>query len=218
MIFYALLTLLVLLFAFVDVWYIVRFVVIAVKSRFNRRNTEKDPYTVGELTGDFVKSGIVLPSDLDVFVHMNNSKYFKEFDLARIEMAAELGFLDVLKKHGGLFVVGAGNIRYKKSMKLFQTYKIRTRIVCWDERAFYVEQEMVTTGGSTVTATMNTKIAMKGITTDVFIRAFCGDLLPSPDATDEIESWQETLAVSSKYLQSNGVIRKRRGSITSLNR
>ncbi len=186
-------------------------------SRFNRRDTKRNPYTVGELTSDFVKTGIVLPSDLDIFVHMNNSKYFKEFDLARIQMAAEIGFLEVLKKHGGIFVVGAGNIRYKKPMKLFQTYKIRTRIVSWDERAFYVEQEIV--AGSKVTAAMETKIAMKGITTDIFIQEFCGDLLPSPDATDEIESWKETLDVSSgKLSNGGGLIHKRRGSITSLNR
>lgn len=213
--FFTLLAFLLPVFAFLDVWYILRFVFIAIKSRFNQRDTKRNPYTVEELTKVFNNTGIVLPSDLDVFLHMNNSKYFKEFDLARIDMAAQIGFLEVLKKHGGVFVVGAGNIRYKKSLKLFQTFKISTRIVSWDERAFYVEQEMVTANG-TVAAAMDTKIAMKGITTDVFIQEFCGDMVSSPDATVGIESWMETLVATSK--SSNGVVLKRSPSITSLQR
>ena len=218
MFFYVLLIVLALLFAFVDVWYIARFLVIAACSRFNRRDTKKCPYTVGELTSNFIKKGIVLPSDLDAFLHMNNSKYLKEFDLARIEMAAQIGFLEVLKKHRGLFVVGAGNIRYRKSLKLFQTYSIKTRIVCWDERAFYVEQEMITSKGF-VAAAMDTKIAMKGITTDVFIKEFCGEVLPSPDATEEIESWKNILEQSKGgHLQNGDIVQQRRPSITSLHR
>ena len=223
--FYALLILFVLLFAFVDVWYIARFVVIALKTRFNRRDTQKQPYTVDELTRVFQTRGMVLPSDLDAFLHMNNSKYFKEFDLSRISMAAEIGFLEVLKKHGGIFVVGAGSISYKKAMKLFQRYLIKTRIVCWDERAFYVQQEMLTAAGR-VAASMDCKIAMKGITTDTFIREFCGEVLPSPEPTQAISSWRDTLTtMKSVATEGEGEEgsnycsqRKRRRSITSLER
>jgi len=31
-------------------------------------------------------------------------------------------------------------IRFKRPLKLFQRYSIRTEVVCWDERAFYLEQ------------------------------------------------------------------------------
>ena len=217
MVLLSVLAVLFLLFAFVDVWYIIRFLLIAVRSRFNKRDFQRHPYTEEELTKDFTNKGIVLPSDLDVFLHMNNSKFFKEFDLARIDMAAKIGFLDVLKKHGGFFVVGAGNIRYRRSLKLFQRYAIKTRIVNWDEKAFYIEQKMIISKGF-VAAVMYTKIAMKGITTEVFIKEFCGENIPSPEPTAEIKSWSESLELSSKSLNGEVPPLMRRHSITSLQR
>ena len=190
-----------LLFAYVDVWYLIRFFVMIYLGRQRRRDLHKSPYTKKELTRTSVTSGIVLPSDIDAFLHMNNSKYMREFDLCRASMAAEIGFIDIVQKHGGFFAMNAGSIRYRRSMKLFQRYTIETQIVGWDDDSIYMEQRMKSKNGF-VSALLLSKFAVRGITVEKCISEMCGDFVPSPEPSPDMKAWIESVDLSSKKLRS----------------
>lgn len=192
------------LFAFVDVWYFIRFFVMFLigirRNRCNKKNT-----TQKDLLKDYVASSIVLPSDIDPFLHMNNSKYMKEYDMARIKMAGELGFLAaVSQKKGAFLVMAASSIRYRRSMKLFQRFTVHSRLTHWEKDSFYLEQKTITPDGF-ITSVLMTKYAVRGIEmNDILSQCISspGSLSP-PEPSPELSSWIESLHHSSNRLRNN---------------
>lgn len=83
----------------------------------------------------------VWPNDLDVFRHMNNARYLALLDLGRTDLMARSGFDRTIAERGWYPVVGAQTITYKRSLKLWQRFVVTTRVLGFDERAVYMEQE-----------------------------------------------------------------------------
>jgi len=82
----------------------------------------------------------VWPNDLDLFMHMNNGAYLTIMDLGRIDMLVRAGMLKGVLKNRWYPVVVGETIRFKRPMKLFRRYHIKTEVLCWDHRAFYIQQ------------------------------------------------------------------------------
>lgn len=82
----------------------------------------------------------VLPTDLDVYLHVNNGSYLQMMDVARTHYLADLGAFSALRERGWYPVVAASTMTYKRSMRLGQAFEITTRVLGWDERVFYLEQ------------------------------------------------------------------------------
>ncbi len=83
---------------------------------------------------------IVNPFDLDTNFHMNNGRYLSIMDLGRIDLLLRSGVLGKLLKAGYYPVVASESIRFKKSLELFQAFKIVTEIESWDEKDFFLLQ------------------------------------------------------------------------------
>lgn len=95
-------------------------------------------------TGILSKSTItfcVLPTDIDVLMHMNNGRYFSFLDLARINLMIRNNVFSILKKNGIYPVVASEMIRFKKSLNLFQRFQITTQIIGWDDTFFYIAHQ-----------------------------------------------------------------------------
>lgn len=82
----------------------------------------------------------VLPTDLDVLRHVNNGVYLSMMDLARVDLMIRAGLARKLRQHGWHPVVVAQTIRFRRSLTLFQSFTIETRVLGWDEKAFVLEQ------------------------------------------------------------------------------
>ena len=80
-------------------------------------------------------------TDLDPLFHVNNGKYFSLMDIARTDLMTRAGTLKILSKKGIYPVVASESIKFKKSLKLFQSFEIRTQVLGWDERNFYLKQD-----------------------------------------------------------------------------
>lgn len=87
----------------------------------------------------------VLPSSIDRNGHMNNSMYIYELNFARKKLFNALGIWDVMEKHAANMVIQAQTIRYRRELKLWQQYRILSRIVTWDDekKVFYIESKFV---------------------------------------------------------------------------
>lgn len=81
----------------------------------------------------------VLPHDLDAFGHMNNGRYLQIMDVARMEWMLQTGVAGAIRQHRWSPLLGGGVIRYRHSLKLLQHYRVRTRLLGWDHRWFYLE-------------------------------------------------------------------------------
>lgn len=83
----------------------------------------------------------VLPSDLDLLMHVNNGVYFSFMDFGRWDMIFRNGSYDLAKKNGWYSVVAGETIKFKRSLKLWDKFQLRTRIVGHDEKYFFIEQK-----------------------------------------------------------------------------
>jgi acyl-CoA thioesterase FadM len=82
----------------------------------------------------------VWPNDIDFNFHLNNARYLNVMDYGRIHLLARSGLLKPALKARWTPVVGAVWITYRRSLQLWASYQLATRLVCWDERWFYFEQ------------------------------------------------------------------------------
>lgn len=99
-------------------------------------------------------SFMVLPNDLDVYRHMNNSRYLALMDLGRMDLVWRSPLGRAAQQHGWFPIVAAIDIQYKKSLKLFQPFSLHTRIISWDEKWFFLEQRFQRKGKVMAIATV----------------------------------------------------------------
>ncbi|MGH9562494.1 MAG: acyl-CoA thioesterase, partial [Terracidiphilus sp.] len=85
----------------------------------------------------------VWPTDVDVLIHMNNGRYLTLMDLGRADAVARSGIRKAMKSRDWYTVVASEAIRFKESLPLFERFELRTRIVGWDDRSFYVRQQFL---------------------------------------------------------------------------
>lgn len=126
---------LLLLFGTLDVWYFIRGAYAVLGSFF------QDP--VRDVLAEQVIQCRVLPHDIDYMGHMNNSRYLRECDFARLSYYARNGLFLAAFKLRTKMVVGALTVRYRRSLGLGEAFELRSRIVTWDEKSFFFEQRFV---------------------------------------------------------------------------
>ena len=82
----------------------------------------------------------VFPNDLDIYGHMNNGRYLTLMDLGRMDWIWRTGLARAARKNRWNPLVASSTIRYKKSLTLGKRFTLRTRVIGWDEKWFYIEQ------------------------------------------------------------------------------
>jgi acyl-CoA thioesterase FadM len=110
--------------------------------------------------GPCISTFRVWPNDLDVLLHMNNGRYFSILDLARVDLMARSGLWAKLKLAGWYPVVVHESMTFRRSLKVFDRYTVRTTVIGWDEKHMVMEVALAIvkarflkrTGGSVLTA------------------------------------------------------------------
>ena len=85
----------------------------------------------------------VWPTDLDVLMHMNNGIYLSLQDLARVDYMIRAKAAGVISKNDWYPVVASEMIRFRRSLKPFTRFELRTRLITWDDRYLYLEHKFV---------------------------------------------------------------------------
>ncbi len=86
------------------------------------------------------------PTDLDLNLHLTNSRYLSMMDLGRIDLLARAGVLGPLLRRRWQPLVGSVAVRYHRPIDPFQRFVLTTRLLCWDEKWFYIEQRFEANG------------------------------------------------------------------------
>jgi len=80
----------------------------------------------------------VLPNDVDV-TRVTSDRYTALTDLGRLDMMLRLGLFRTMLKRRWAPVSRINTIRFRYSLKLFQKYQLRSRVVYWDDTWIYFE-------------------------------------------------------------------------------
>lgn len=68
-------------------------------------------------------------TDIDTFIsHMNNARFIRELDFARVDFYERTGLFKLIKAKGGSLAMGATTIRYRRFIKLFNRFKITSKV------------------------------------------------------------------------------------------
>ena len=102
-----------------------------------------------DLRADSTISFRVWPNDLDLNGHLTNSRYFALMDAARYDMVIRSGTWRAWKERGWMPVVASQRIRFRRSLRPWARYEVRTRFLGWDGRNLYFQQSFERKGGST---------------------------------------------------------------------
>ena len=83
----------------------------------------------------FVISGVCITTDVDTLLyHMNNARYLRELDFARVDFYERTGLYKKIRQKGGAVVQGACTIRYRRFVRPFSVFKITSKVNENDER------------------------------------------------------------------------------------
>jgi acyl-CoA thioesterase FadM len=88
----------------------------------------------------------VWPGDLDINLHMNNGRYLALMDLGRLDLIIRMGLLGALIRRRWRPMVGSEFIRFRRGLRPFQRFTLRTRIVTWDEKWVFIRQSFEVEG------------------------------------------------------------------------
>lgn len=103
------------------------------------RHRNDGPLGVGET---HVSHHLCLPWDLDLWNELNNGRTLTLYDMGRIPMSGRMGVTGVLRRNRWGMAVAGASVRYRKRVKGFDRITMRSRLICWDARFFYMEQSM----------------------------------------------------------------------------
>ena len=104
----------------------------------------------------------VLPTDIDIAMHVNNGMYFSLMDLGRFDLMVRSGTWAKMRRRGWSPVAAGETITFRRSLQLWQRYTIETRIIGMDAKAIYFEQRMVVDGEIYARAYIATRLVSRG--------------------------------------------------------
>ncbi len=144
---------------------------------------------IGMLDEDRVRMR-VWPNDIDFNLHLNNSRFLSCMDYARIHLIAATGVLEPALRARWTPLVGSVFITYRRSLPLFTPFEIGSRVLCWDERWVYMEQNFTFSGGLAAVAWV--KSLFRGETGNIPPQSIAGMVQPgvvSPPMPDALAEW-----------------------------
>jgi acyl-CoA thioesterase FadM len=115
----------------------IRMLFILLMGRFRRQEDPLEPA---------VNRFRVWPSDLDLFGHMTNSRYFAFMDVGRTDLIGRCGLVGELRSRGWYPVVVEESIQFRHSLNPFQKFELKTQITGYDERHIVMRQTFLVGG------------------------------------------------------------------------
>lgn len=85
----------------------------------------------------------VWPNDLDINLHVNNGRYLALADIGRIHWFVRTGTLQLARRQDAFPVVGDAIAKFRRDLRLFQSFEIHTRLLGWNDRWGFLEHRFV---------------------------------------------------------------------------
>jgi len=132
----------------------------------------------------------VWPLDLDLNIHLTNSRYFSLMDLGRVDWLLRSNTWKHVRRAGLNAVLGGSLVRYRRSLTPFQRFTLTTRLLGWDERWFYFEQTMAGPGGTACLAAQRAGFTKAGrLVPPAVLLEHLAPHTPAPPLPGWVTSW-----------------------------
>lgn len=135
----------------------------------------------------------VLPNDLDFNGHVNNGRYFTLADVGRMDFVVRTGTARLALARRARPIVGDAMAKFRKDLKPFQRFELKTRILGWDRKWVFMEHRFIR-GGRTAGI-----VVMRGLFVDPDGPMTPADLLsglgvdqPSPALPAWVADWSRS--------------------------
>ncbi|UEM21852.1 thioesterase family protein [Skermanella mucosa] len=100
-----------------------------------------------DLMDESVLTFRVWPNDLDVNLHMNNGRYLTIMDLGRMDLMIRCGLARPIIRNRWMPVLGGASVRFRRSLKPFERFRLHTRVLGWDAKWVYMEHRIESMDG-----------------------------------------------------------------------
>lgn len=144
--------------------------------------------------GTYVSQHRCWPWDIDMWMELNNGRTLTLYDLGRIPLAKVNGLIGVIRRERWGLTMAGVVVRYRRRIRTFERFEMRSRLLCWDARFLYIEQTMWKQNGECA----NHAVYRSAITdsngivpTDRVIAAMGMADQPSPAMPDWVTKWLE---------------------------
>ena len=136
----------------------------------------------------------VWPNDLDLNVHANSGRFVSFIDVGRIDLVVRMGILRKVLRMKWRPLVGGTMITYRKSLQPFERFRVRSRVLCWDEKWFYFDHIVEKSNGELAAhATVRGLVrGPRGNVPPAEFVALTGKPVPSPPIPPYISRWTES--------------------------
>ena len=134
----------------------------------------------------------VLPSDLDYNIHMNNARYLALMDVGRVDLIMRTGMWRVMWQHHWSAVLAGSLVRYRRSLRPFQRLELKSQLIGWDEKWFYIEHRIESDGVLACQAIVRGAfLAADGMVLPARLASAVGHAGDSPDLPGWANPWRE---------------------------
>ncbi|KAL4671082.1 hypothetical protein H8959_003791 [Pygathrix nigripes] len=169
-------------FALLDGWYLVRFPCAVLRARLLQPR-------VRDLLAEQRFPGRVLPSDLDLLLHMNNARYLREADFARTAHLTRCGVLGALRELRAHSVLAASCARHRRSLRLLEPFE------------FYLEARFVSLRDGFVCALLRFRQHLLGTSPERVVQHLCQRRVEPPELPADLQHWISYNEASSQLLR-----------------
>lgn len=104
----------------------------------------------------------VMPWNLDLNLHMTNSRYLALMDIGRLDLILRSRLWASVRRHRWAPVVGGCVIRFRRPLAPFRRVALTTELRGRDERWFYIEHRLTLAEGLACRAVMRTAFLKDG--------------------------------------------------------
>ncbi|HEY3451534.1 MAG TPA: acyl-CoA thioesterase [Myxococcales bacterium] len=140
----------------------------------------------------------IWPTDVDLYFHANNGSYLTLMDAGRYQLAYRTGLAEVMMRRNCWPVLGGAIVRFRRELRLLESFELATRFLGWDGKWIFIEQRFEK-AGEVHAAAVHKAVMRQGGKSVPFaeIAAECGWHGPSP-ALPDLEAWQAVLGSKDK--------------------
>lgn len=135
----------------------------------------------------------VLPNDCDLNFHLNAGRFLSFMDVARMDLLGRTGLLRRMLRKKWRPLMGGVTVRYRRSVLPFERFDIRSRVLGWDEKWFYLEHIVEREGNLCAVGTVRTLVRSKtgNIATRDVLALLGKEDLPSPELPEFVRRWRD---------------------------
>ncbi|MEX0732658.1 MAG: thioesterase family protein [Aquisalimonadaceae bacterium] len=139
----------------------------------------------------------VYPNDLDINLHVNNGRYLTFADLGRVDWFVRTGCMRVAMKRGAIPVIGDATARFIRQMRVFQRFRVETRLLGWDRKWAFLEHRILDGGDRLATIVVVRGMfwhrGTGGIPPAELLDAVGHAHLTSPELPQWVQRWADSL-------------------------